>query len=235
MHPRPQFEPIPALSPAVRAAVEREALRVNDRYLHEVIEAYAFCPYARPGREAGQTRRLVHFADDPSLDPLVSRMVETVASGVSVTQVILPLLDISPADFTALCARLTALGHERLGGPPTLAFAPLHPELPFGDSAHALIPLFRRAPDPTIQWVRLDGLESIYAGRGGDDVYLPETEILAYLAAHASPRPSLYDRIASTNAAMARRLGVPHVVELLAAIARDARQSYARIILAEAG
>ena len=35
-----------------------------------------------------------------------------------------------------------------------LACAPLHPALPFVEtSMYGMVPLFRRAPDPTIQWV----------------------------------------------------------------------------------
>jgi hypothetical protein len=34
-----------------------EALRINDRYLHEFIEGSSFCLYARQGRRTGQTQR----------------------------------------------------------------------------------------------------------------------------------------------------------------------------------
>jgi len=34
-----------------------EALRINDRYLHEFIDGPSFCLYARQGRRAGQTQR----------------------------------------------------------------------------------------------------------------------------------------------------------------------------------
>ena len=34
-----------------------EALRINDRYLHEFIDGSSFCLYARQGRRAGQTQR----------------------------------------------------------------------------------------------------------------------------------------------------------------------------------
>ena len=42
--------------------LEQEALRINDRYLHEFIEGSSFCPYARQGRRAGQTQRYVYLA-----------------------------------------------------------------------------------------------------------------------------------------------------------------------------
>ena len=63
-----------------------------------------------------------------------------------------------------------------------LACAPLHPKLPFVEAnMYGLVPLFRRAPDPTIQWVRLDGLEALYAGRGSDNQYLQVQDIESFV------------------------------------------------------
>lgn len=227
------FDPLPRLTARVRAAIEAEALRLNDRYLVDVIERYAYCPFAKEGRKAGETQRSVVLFEEGSCDPLIDAMRRTVASGVGVTQIILPLIEVEPQAFVRFCADLTRAGHATMGGRPVLAVAALHPELPFGDTPLAMVPLFRRAPDPTIQWVRLDALDTIYAGRGSDAIYVAPEDVVAYLEAHPKGRRSLYDRIAQTNAAMARRLGVPHVVEELAAIAREGRERYARILLSE--
>ena len=114
-----------------------------------------------------------------------------------------------------------------------MAVAPLHPELRYNQSTpEALIPLFRRTPDPTIQWVRLDALEGIYAGKESDTVFVDVAAIDEYMA-HSANRTPLYETIAKANAAMAKRLSTPTVEALLADIATDAAQSYEKILRGE--
>jgi hypothetical protein len=111
-----------------------------------------------------------------------------------------------------------------------LAFAALHPRLRYNaDSAAALVPLFRRAPDPTIQWVRLDAIHAIYEGRDDDTRFVDLADAEAYVKS-APPRASLYDRIADANAAEAARLGVARLEAMLAEISEDARRGYERIL-----
>lgn len=234
---RPDDVPIPfdALDPiptALQRAIAAEAIRVNDRYLDEFLERYAICPFSRQGREQGAVSRYVHHFSERSVEPLIARMREIAADPKQVVaQVILPLIEVGPDEWTRFCHRLTALGHGRMGGPDVLAVAPLHPDLPYTEANdEALIPLFRRTPDPTIQWVRLDGLAEIYEGRGKGTLFVDIDAIGAHLAKES--RPPLWNRIASTNAAMARRLTLPKVVDLLADIVSDARESYARVLLA---
>lgn len=223
------LDPIPA---SVQQAIADEALRVNDRYLFEFLERYAFCPYSRQGRAEGIVTRYVHHFSEHSVEPLIARMREIAADPKQVVaQVIFPLVEVGPEEWTRFCHRLTALGHGRMRGPDVLAVAPLHPELSYSDlNDAALIPLFRRTPDPTIQWVRLDGLAKIYEDRGKGTAFVDIDAIEAHLASES--RPPLWDRIARTNAAMARRLTLPKVEQILADIVRDARESYVRVLLA---
>jgi hypothetical protein len=227
------FDPLPKLAPATREAIAVEALRVNMRYLEEFIEEYAFCPFSRQGRQQGQVHRYVHWYDDRDLTPLIELMHRVAADPQQVVvQVIMPLIDVEPRLWVRFCHELTAYAHARLPGPPVLAVAPLHPRLAFNPATPArLVPLFRRTPDPTIQWVRLDGLEAIYEGRGSGTAFVDIDAIAAFIAA-APKRPPLWDRIAETNAAMAKRLTVDRVVALLEGFERDARDSYAGILLA---
>ncbi len=229
------FEPAPHVSAATRDAIVKTALRVNERYLHEFIEEFSFCPFARGGRVAGQTTRYVHYADTTDVAPLVALMHRIAADPKQVVaQVILPIVQVTPADWVRFCDELTAYAHEMLGGPPVLAFAALHPALPYNtDNPQATIPLFRRSPDPTIQWVRLDALSALYEGRNAEDRYVDPAEMMAYVVRTAHARPSLYDRVADTNAKMARHIGLARVEQLLAAYATDARQSYERLLLAD--
>lgn len=219
------YVPRPAVPEPTRRAIEAIALRANDRYLTEVIERFAFCPYSREGRQNGETRRVVYRPDSTSVDALVEEMERAIDSGAAVTQVIFPGVVVDADAFSRFAIALTDIGHRRHGDE-VFAVAPLHPDLEFGDEGHAMVPLFRRAPDATIQWVRLDSLAAIYEGREGNDTYLPPEEIFEFLAAHPKGKPRLYDRICDTNAAMAHRLGVPEVVSMLRAITDEARASY---------
>ena len=231
------YRALPPMSEATRAALSREALRINDRYLHEVIEGHAFCPFARGGREAGQTSRYVFFADTLELTPLFDLMAQVAADPQQVVaQVILPLIEVEPDAWIRFCDELTAAGHDRLGGPPVLAFAALHPELRYRADTHfSLIPLFRRAPDPTIQWVRLDALAEIYAGRSTERVFVDPRDVLTFVRDAPPPPTPLYDRVARTNAETAHRLGLAEVEAMLGDQAREARESYRRILSEASG
>ncbi len=226
------FERLPAIEPARRDAIEAVALRVNQRYNGEFIEEFSFCPYARRGREKGQTRRYVHYADSGQVQPLVDLMHQIAADPTQiVAQVILPLVDVAPEEWRRFCSQLTDLGNTTLARDSHMVTAALHPGLRWSElNAFTLIPLFRRAPDPTIQWVRKAPLDDLYAGRGRGTGYVAPENINALLAAPLPPTP-LYDRIALTNQAMARRLGVGHIERTLAEHRDDGRRSYTDILM----
>jgi len=212
-------------------AIEREALRVNDRYLSEIVEGYAFCPFAKDGREKGRTARYVHRSRGNDGEALLALFALVAATPEQeVAQVILPLVDVDPKDFATFCYALTELGNAR-ARVSTLACAPLHPALPFSTATpYTLLPLFRRAPDPTIQWVRLDGLDAIYAGRTTETICPTPEELALIQRADAAPRAALYDRVCDTNSRMAERIGVARLEGMLRDIAEDGRRSYGRAL-----
>lgn len=228
----PPFEALPAITEAGRCAMEREALRANERYLVEFIENYAFCPFSREGRRQGQTSRYVYYADTVDLEPLVWRMIEIAKDPKQVVaQVILPVIEVDPDAWIEFCFRVTEAGNKRLGGRDVMAVAALHPELSYRTTnPYAMIPLFRRAPDATIQWVRLDGLETLYKGREKGSTFVDTKDIPTLLAGPPPPTP-LYDRVAETNESMAKRLSFEKIEALLAEIRADARRSYERILV----
>lgn len=227
------WEPLPAISDAARARLEAEVHRVNDLYLVDFIEEHSFCPFARSGRQHGQTRRYVYYADTASVEPLLERMLEIAADPRQVVvQVVLPLVDVGPREWERFVKTLTDVGNGRMDGGPVLACAPLHPGLSYRpDNANTIIPLFRRAPDPTIQWVRLDGLAAIYEGREGDTRYVDPAK-LDLAALEAAPKP-LYDRIADSNFSMAKRLGCPHIEKTLEGYAGVGRRRYLDTLLGD--
>jgi hypothetical protein len=226
-------EALPPISDAQREALSREVHRVNDRYLQDFIEEYSFCPFARSGRAKGQTRRYVYYADSESVEPLLEMMLEVAADPSQVVvQVVLPLLEVGPEEWVKFTKTLTSMGNKRMKDGPVLACAPLHPNLAYlPRNASTIIPLFRRSPDPTIQWVRLDGLEAIYEGRNDDTEFFDPDKLDSYVLEPA-PKP-LYDRIAESNFSMAKRLTTDHIEGLLAECVRDGRESYARVLLGD--
>jgi len=227
------FAALPAIEPARRDAIAAEALRANDRYLLEFIEEYSFCPYARRGRELQQVARYVHYADTIDVAPLLALMAHVAADpSLIVVQVILPLIEVNPAKWRVFCQQVTARGNHDRHRDQWLVTAALHPELAYTErNAFSLIPLFRRAPDPTIQWVRKAPLDSLYAGRGRGSSYIAPEDIEALLQAPKPPPRPLYDRIAITNQRMARRLGLPFVERILAEYRDEARRNYADILM----
>ncbi len=230
------FTALPHVSATTQAAFAQVALRANDRYLYDFIEEYSFCPFAKAGREAGQTRRFVHYADSVELEPLVEIMLEVARNPqVVVAQLILPLIEVTPELWQRFCDELTARGHAQLGGPPILAFAALHPQLHYTtDNPWSMIPLFRRAPDPTLQWARLSSLQELYAGRDTQTRVVDPEDVLDFVHNMPKPRPPLYHRVSETNAKMANLLGLPQIEAKLSAMANEARHSYHALLLADA-
>jgi hypothetical protein len=223
--------PSPRAEGALRA-LEREALRLNDRYLQEVIEAHSFCPYARQARLSGRMRRYVITASPWPADALLALM-RAVASDEAqeVVQVIFPLLEVSAADWRAYVKALDG-ELELVGEGRVLASAAFHPQAPYlPETPGALVPLFRRAPDPTIQWTRLDVLRQV-SGGGQTTHFLDVRRMSAdEIMAHLSKlKPPLSERIAAANWEAAQALGVAHVEAMLADIAEDRRRTYARLL-----
>jgi len=210
----------------VDAALERIALAANDAYLEDVLERFAFCPFAREGRKQGQTERHVVIARTREVHSLLPLFEQAVSSAREVTQVIFPAVDVSPEEFRVFALAITQACHDELGVGPKLAIAPLHPLASYRtESPFALVPLFRRAPDPTLQWVSLAALDRIYGGRESDTQFVDPADLQAF--SDAEPPKRLYDRIADTNFDMVERLGVENIEADLTRIHQDARQAYA--------
>ncbi len=230
------YESLEPLSPRRLEALRTEAWRANDRYVIDVVEEFSFCPYARKGRQDGLTARYLHCADAPDEPTVAARLLDLLTrvaadKGQVVVQVVLPLVEVGPNDWHRFCQDLVMFGNTLLPRGDHLATAALHPELPFVDgNPFSLIPLFRRSPDPTIQWVRMDAVHDLYAGRESGTKFLPLADLDAYLDGPPPPKP-LYDRIAETNLKMARRLGTDHLVRTLAEIRDDAQRAYAEVLL----
>ena len=232
------YELLEPVGPARQAALQEAAYCANDRYVVDFVEEFSFCPYARKGRRDGLTYRYFHYAsaDSPEAeaDWLVDLLTEVAQDPAqAVVQVVMPLIEVEPNAWHVFCQDLVAFTNARLPRSDHMATAALHPGLPFYEtSPFALIPLFRRSPDPTIQWVRMDAIKALYAGRESGTRFLTLDEVSAYLDGARRAKP-LYDRIAETNEKMASRLKTDHIVRTLAGIADDAQRTYEEVLLDE--
>jgi hypothetical protein len=216
------------LSAEQKLAIEGIALSANDRYVEEFLEAHGFCPYAKAGRERGVTARHVHFAETSLVGPLAAIFQSAAAGTLEVVQVIFPLVEVAAADFARFANDVTEYLNARFERP-VFASAALHPELAFRtDSPNALIPLFRRTPDPTLQWVRLATLDGIYEGRRGGTAFVDVSKMREFMSVPAGR--DLYQDIAQTNRASAERLGVERICSLLGQVRDDARKAYRAVL-----
>jgi len=228
-----QTWPFPLTAPVdghLQQQMREVALTANNSYVEQFVEGHGLCPYAREGRRRQETACYIHFQTDEQLEPLLDLFVAIVADPkLVVAQLIFPDLKVEPQAWINFCHLLTRLGHRRVGGADVMANAALHPQLPFhASSAFSLIPLFRRAPDPTVQWVRLEQLEKLYDGRAKGSTFIDPSELMHRLTTPA--QKSLYDRVAEANQITAQRLGVARLEADLYQIHVEAGAAYAEIL-----
>jgi hypothetical protein len=217
-----------ALSGAERERIEALALGANDRYVIDLLEAENLCPYARAGRERGATARWVHFAETNDSEPIARMFAEAVPSKLQVVQVIFPLVAVEAETFSRFVNDVTEAlnqGCER----PVFASAALHPRLGYRrETASGLISLFRRAPDPTLQWVRLETLNNIYRGRKGGTNFVDLANLRLML--EAPPKRDLYDEIVRTNQETAERLGIDRLADRLTQLREETQSQYREVL-----
>ncbi len=224
-------KPLPTIDAAVQAEIEAAAIAANERYIIEFLEEHAFCPFSRGGRAQGQTVRYVHYASDTSVAPLVEYMAKAAKNPKwMVVQILLPMIEVDPEQWIQFCNELTTVANANLGDcGDVYVVAAMHPTLRYQRaSAGALIPLFRRSPDPTIQWVRLDDLEALYAGRSGKTKVVDLDDPKWF--SEAEEEEPLFERITEANMKMVDKLGESQVEEALAEFASSVRKRYREIL-----
>ena len=212
--------------------IERETLRLNRRYLTEVVERFALCPWAPRSLSEGQVVECVfqqENADDftPSLDRL-SELEGRLK--IEVALFIYPLLGAGRLDFEHFARGLRTLDHDRheIGKVP-FALAVFHPDAtPQLEDPERLIPFLRRSPYPTLQVVRTTALERVRGTEVEGTAYL-DLELLG-LPALTGPAPlSLRERIARHNLTTVEREGVDAVEGVITSILRDRDETALRL------
>jgi len=155
--------------------LEREALRLCDRYLREVVLAFGLCPWAEPALAAGRVGKLVNLMDDGALiatrsqpsDELRQGIDGFIASDAEIGLVVFPRLTVGRAAFDAFAERVRRDERARrpAGVRPPFLVAAFHPD---GDAAFTdpprLISFLRRTPDAMLQFVRADSIDRTHAG-----------------------------------------------------------------------
>jgi hypothetical protein len=155
----------------IAAPSEHEAAvrALHDAWTERLVEGLHLCPFARASREQG--RSAVHLwegevpgaAGDARVEDALAQFFRACLADekAEVVQVIVPGLSIEPLVWEKVAKAYHALLRP-LHPDGGWAVAAFHPKAPFGvSSAAALVPLFRRSPFPTIQWLRLSVLERV--------------------------------------------------------------------------
>jgi hypothetical protein len=212
--------------------IERETLRLNRRYLREVIERFALCPWAERSRREGQVEECVFQQETPGdFAPSLERLSELAGrQQIEVALFIYPCLALGRLEFEHFARELRTLDHDRheVGQVP-FALAVFHPDAaPHLEDAERLIPFLRRSPYPTLQVVRTSALDRVRGPEPEGTAFL-DLELLG-LPSMSSPAPlSLRERIARHNLATVEREGVGTLEAVIQAILRDRDETAARL------
>ncbi len=229
----PQVSPAP--SPETLDRWAREAVRVHRRYQTEVVDAYGLCPWAERATLDGKVReRVLLQADEIGLEPTLAAIDEWSRDpSADVAFVIYPRLPSGRQEFHDFAARVRSADASRhdLGCIP-FVFAAFHPDAePDADDPERFIPFLRRTPDPTLQLLRASTLENIRSTASQGTQFVDIAAIESSLAGNGLP--PLRERIARTNLATARRIGIGVLTRRFEDIRHDRDEAYRALIAEE--
>jgi hypothetical protein len=161
------------------AALVSEALRVNARYVEEVVIGWGLCPWAAQAWRDGDVARRVLVepaaGQAPELEGVLA-FIDEIASNpaISIGLAIFPRATLTEAAWGTFAERVRRADRARRqpGAAAPFLLAAFHPlaDLPAHTPAdpNALVSRLRRTPDPMLQLVRAGLIEAL--GRGGHDV-----------------------------------------------------------------
>ena len=144
------------------SALAAEALRLNARYVEEVVIAWDLCPWAAHAWRHQQVERRVLLAAEPSPSEVARAIDELGAIATcAVGLLVFPRVEIHVAGWERFAERA-----RRLAGP--FLVAAFHPDYRPSDrpatTAAQLVSLIRRTPDHTLQLVRATRVDELAAG-----------------------------------------------------------------------
>ena len=200
-----------------------EVRRILERYLVEVVERHALCPWARAARERGELAVGIPWGE-PGLEAWLAEAGRLLAGpGARVVMVVAPEAALTRPALAALrdqvAARLAAVG-----------VAEFHPDAALDLATPArLVPFLRRSPDPMLQLVPLALIDDARAARAGEAAGAAGlAQQAAMLGGRAAPARELTDEIAAANHATVATAGSA-ISAVLDDIATDRRTAYARV------
>jgi hypothetical protein len=199
------------------AALVAEALRLNTRYVDEVVLAWDLCPWAEKAFRGGQVRQRVLLAPTPAPEDALPFLDELEAAPeLAIGLLIFPRLATTAAAFDAFAERVRRADHARrpdaATSPPSPSFflAAFHPAAPVTfTTPPQLVSFVRRTPDPTLQFVRTSALRRVT----GED-------------------PAVSDDVTRRNFETVNARGVAALEAVLRDLRRDRDESYARLAAA---
>ncbi|HEX3477823.1 MAG TPA: hypothetical protein VHT91_22530 [Kofleriaceae bacterium] len=206
-----------------------EVRRILERYLVEVVERHALCPWARAARERGELAVGILWGE-PALGAWVAEAARLLAgSGTRVAMVVAPEAALTRPALAGLRDQLAA----RL---PAVGVAEFHPDAALDLATPArLVPFLRRSPDPMLQLVPLALIDDARAARaGGAGGAAGLAQQAAMLGGLAAPARELTGEIAAANHATVAAAGAA-IAAMLDDIAADRRAAYARAGISSAG
>jgi hypothetical protein len=159
------------------AALRAEALRVNARYVEEVVIGWGLCPWAAQAWRDGAVARRVLPEPVPVLDAVLAFIDEIAPEpATAIGLLIFPRVALDEAAWGAFAERVRRADRARRP-PGTVApflLAAFHPAVDSDAGAAraarpaALVSYLRRAPDPMLQLVRASLVERL--SESGRDV-----------------------------------------------------------------
>ena len=213
-----------ALLVTLTEELEHETLRLNRRYLEEVVERFVLCPWARSARHDGHVAECVFQQESPTDYAPSLTTIDTLSehAELEVALFIYPRLDLGRLDFEHFARGLRALDAERYEpGQAPFAMAAFHPDAtPQLDDPERLIPFLRRSPYPTLQVVRTSSLERVRGNETEGTAFL-DLDLLGLAGLAVPSGPTLRERIAKRNLETVRSAGVETVEHVLADIFQD--------------
>ncbi len=180
-----------------------------------MVERFGVCPFAEPAMKAGSVARRV-IVDLEAARPAIDELAGD--EKIEVALLIFPSVTMSAEAFDAWCAPLRAANAAFVA-------AVFHPESAYELATPAqAVGFFRRAPDPTLQLVRVSVLDAVRGG-GGKFMFDFSPAAWAELKKREHRLPTS-ERIGRDNHAMLVREGISTLQAIYDDIRADRQRSY---------
>jgi len=213
--------------------LERETVRLTERYVSEVVSALDLCPWAARALATStvQISVITDIFGASQLSMAARRCGEQLAvttSDIELVLLVLPRLSVRRLDMDTLLGLLRDDLAAR-EGVASFAVAAFHPEAdPDTTTGERFIPFLRRSPDPLVQAVRFASLERIEHHHSGGTTFLDPTALDPASWSTASTE-TLRSRIARRNLEHVLEQGLETVRARLDDICDDRRRTHLRL------